>query len=1156
MKQIQCVEMYVRIVNYVTRSSNWVENADKQLPGQNVVWTNVANNSEAWATLQDWLKYLVRLDLWGQAQIILTQLSGYDPKRRGISYEVSHRLCEWISNEAEVKFRDSPSEPQAFWLASIHVTFGRLLISDQNTTNGRGHIRRARFLLSRYSGSIEPVDFSPWTGMDLRLEEIKYDIADAEDRIAKTTALAGLARENGDLTTESIALRDILDVGPRYLKSGELETLFDRLEEVDGHLGPNLSFLIITLATEGRIASEQRRGSLLEWYNRFERRYPTSPIIRYGQPPMYPVETPKHDDYLDIPMLLFYRATGNCLLSAGMMDLKGAQKWKQEMDLFQSNLDGTLLQKLAADIDGVILPKGSWMETSSLINTTLEALTNLLQDSKRRQRLRPKDVTMIFQDNVGMAPNAVSSQISIESLQTALYGAGVSSEQFLARISAVQRCMEYDDQSSRRSSIQSLIICLYVGSISESDSMQSSIVNPCVSKSLVRYIRSCNNDVRSRWFTFRVRMELVVIRNKRGMLLGGTVDRSNLSSCHTDCLELLKECEESEHPIDLLLVASLHLEAAQWEVMLTIESSEYSQILSHLDAANDCFEQLRSELSALNSKDALTLKSQWRVMQLDNSILLEVAIQLFKREVIRANSSGDTASRATVATELWNWVQKSKGRAVNDLLGLNATNSCQMEEALKSTIGGKETLDQWTRDRQNLHEKPTHQGRRDLLALELRMQETPEAKALIELAQGKAVTAEDMNTLLVTLPEVERSKLILVDWFQNNVDNSVPSKLTMMIFRYNEVPQIFPLDSTLIAEVQTWVDTVPGSATPKWSTAWRDAQRLCGLIKPLLGATKPDDTLVLCPSGILHRFPIHALLLPPTDEAHGEEGNQAEMTLLERNTIIYTPSMSIFRRCVHARSNPSTSMSSDADRFRAAIATPLQVGGPSTRAISKFLGREAYEGSHVNAESLINLSKEADLLHFFGHVHNRDEANPLNAHLLLYTGRGRESDRNVSCDGSHDKDAMLSAEDIIDRVKLREGAHVNLIACESGVSYPAPGDDLLGLLSAIFLAGARSACTTLWPVSSNSAGEWTELLVKEWKLARRRENSRGGEAASFIDLAQCARRASLELKREEDEVGQEGCMETWAPYVFHGFWKIHDALGQVVHSPRNWYSRN
>ena len=63
--------------------------------------------------------------------------------------------------------------------------------------------------------------------------------------------------------------------------------------------------------------------------------------------------------------------------------------------------------------------------------------------------------------------------------------------------------------------------------------------------------------------------------------------------------------------------------------------------------------------------------------------------------------------------------------------------------------------------------------------------------------------------------------------------------------------------------------------------------------------------------------------------------------------------------------------------------------------------------------------------------------------------------------------------------RFREGAHVNLIACDSDVSYAAQGDDMLSLLSAVFLAGARSACTTLWKVTSGSAGDWIELMIKE-----------------------------------------------------------------------------
>lgn len=1141
--------MYVRIISYATRSSNWVNVADKQLLGRDGLGTGVADISQEWAKLQAWLKHLVSLNLWGQAQAILTLLCGRDPKKRSIPYDTSCGLFEWLSHEAEVRFADSQSESEGFWHASIHLSFGRFLISNQNTIDGRSHLCRARSILSRYSSATDPVCFYPWSGIDLRLEEIKVDIDSAQDRVDDIRALVGLARENEDITSESDLLDSLLDVKPEYLKSGELEGILDRLEEVNEKLGPNVSDLILTRHKVWRIVGRQQSGGLLEWYDRFERKYPTSPIIRYGQPPIYPVETPKTDDYFDIPMTLFYKAIAKTFIRGSLMDTDGYAKAQQEMDLFQSNLDMTFLQKLAGDVDGVKLSRGKWSEFSAIVDNGIEVLTKMLQDSQRRQRLRRSDITAIFQDDINVVMRADLSQISTETMRDAFFEARVSSAQFLARMSAIQRWLDYDDHSSRQSFTQTMIICLFMGFISTKADPTGNVIQDAynvddhprpdiigVSEALVCYLHSCNDDVRERWLALRVRMELLIIRHSHWKLLGEDADHVDLTRCHHDCLKLLQECKQSHLETELLLIAAFHLEIAQLGLSMTTGNVGESQILSHLDEADDCFEQLRSELSALSSEHALTLKSQWRAIQLDNSILLNVAIQRCKNEVIKADICENATRRDLMATDLWDWVQKSKGRAINDLLGVSATTPRQMEEAVHRLVGGKEMLDQWIQKRQNLQEHPTHQGRKELHALELRMQHVPETKELIALARGKAVTAKDMNALLKTLPEAERSKVVLIDWFEPAIDKPVVEELTMIIFRYDEAPQMFPLDSSLMGRVRTWVNTIPGSVTPEWGMAWGEAQQLRGLIKPLLHATKPDDVLVLCPTGILHRFPLHALLLPPASETGGEEKHKVEMTLLERNALIYIPSMSLFRLCAYARTDPSASTLSGTNSFRAAIATPLPRGGPSIGAFSRFLGCDAYQGRAVDTEKLISLCEEADLFQFYGHVHNRDEVNPLNAHLLLYTGPG-DSEENVTCDGNHDEDAMLSAKDIISRVKFREGAHVNLIACDSGVSYAAHGDDLLGLLSAIFLAGARSACTTLWPVASSSAGEWIELLTAEWKLAR----GRSGGQASFVNLAQCVRSATLELMKQ-DGGNQEDDMETWAPYVYHGFWNIRDKV--------------
>src|SRR6201999_2490079 len=97
-----------------------------------------------------------------------------------------------------------------------------------------------------------------------------------------------------------------------------------------------------------------------------------------------------------------------------------------------------------------------------------------------------------------------------------------------------------------------------------------------------------------------------------------------------------------------------------------------------------------------------------------------------------------------------------------------------------------------------------------------------------------------------------------------------------------------------------------------------------------------------------------------------------------------------------------------------------------------------------------------------------------------------------------------------------------IVACASGVQYAAPGDDMLGIIPALFFAGARSTVSTLWPVNPQIAVNWTKHFIEEW---------RGPLDGSQVDLALYARRASLALL---GELGEENIGD-WAAYVYHGW---------------------
>ena len=100
------------------------------------------------------------------------------------------------------------------------------------------------------------------------------------------------------------------------------------------------------------------------------------------------------------------------------------------------------------------------------------------------------------------------------------------------------------------------------------------------------------------------------------------------------------------------------------------------------------------------------------------------------------------------------------------------------------------------------------------------------------------------------------------------------------------------------------------------------------------------------------------------------------------------------------------------------------------------------------------------------------------------------------------------------------------IACDSGVQEFSPGNDPLGLVPALFCAGASSVVGTLWPIQSSSGRAFSEAFYNS--LASQDGEGAKGEGRQYVNLAlafQEAVRAVKETKRNP---------YSWAAFTLQG----------------------
>ena len=1124
--------------------------------------------STEWSEIRPWLEHLMKLGFWDQARINIKLLS------RIIPATDAHNLFLRLSNEAEDRLAATNLESEAYQLSYIHFSFGEFLSRRKDTTNGRNHIARAKEILQPYVSETSLALCYPRIGIDIELQLIEHMSISGLDRISQLENLAKIAQGHGELEGEQECLEAIFEHSHEHPSARRLQTQLTRKEEIVGRLCPNMQAQLSTRQKIGEIMGGQRIGSLVEWYENHERQHPASLSLRNGQPP----EFPDDDDFIDVPTLLLYRTTAKATAMLALGIVNDIIKAKAAMDFFLSNInmDAVTHYTEHLSVDGWQSEPGYLSEGALPL---CRKLLSRLQDSHRRHTLNPSALAVILQRDASSSRFRVSNladgsqnardqtleatleELTVEDLSRILYPMSPDPRRFLASIRAIQDWLQHDVKFSGRSSSQLLVLDLFLNLNMGWDlpQRQAQLGKDNLNQIMIlgdefcQFFRTCNEDVRKQHPAMRFQLWEREVGTKNIFPLDEGIELTELGRRWNDAWQILEEFKQSPVAQNMPVMTSIYVNIARLDAQLKWQQDRSVIFSDYFNKADECLEKLRMGLSALPGTRALEIKSQTSLFHFQNQILIEEIKDSLFSGIHRLKYLGGKGNVDSLFGELWNWIQKSKARAISDLLGLNAAVLKPIEQRLSSSSKSRIKFERWMGMRKDLSRRrslnhPTLDIEQEIQDLENQEDTSPELKEIFSLTQGRAVGLEDMNQLFDAMPPEQRSKVALIDWFVGEGQDT----FEMIVYRHRTAPKLFKLEAALKVKVQEWVERFPGAQdrhSVDWTAAWTEAQQLRALVQPIEEVTEADDILVLSPTGILHQFPLHALQVCRSRgnwrrRRQKEEGDQIEdneLTLLERNLLVFVPSMSLFRFCCLARMDlPSQ------ETFKAIIAAPLQqTVVQATDDMSEFLGcdeQNYLQGTRVTKNALISHCKDADFFHFYGHVHNHDAANPMNAHLLLAPRSDDPRDDEI-CTGAHEEDTWLKASDIIASVSFRTGAHVDLIACYSGVNYAALGDDMLGLIPALLMGGARSVCSTLWAVDEKAADEWTAKLIGAWDMARKSVKAKQQTRAAakmdqLINLAQCARTASLSLMYGTKHRALR--MRSWAPYVYHGYWEIHD----------------
>ena len=580
-----------------------------------------------------------------------------------------------------------------------------------------------------------------------------------------------------------------------------------------------------------------------------------------------------------------------------------------------------------------------------------------------------------------------------------------------------------------------------------------------------------------------------------------------------ESLELLKECKAYYRETNRLdnLTRCLHWSAqCCWLRHYHFSSIPITDTFPFMIQADEVHHQIRMENYILKgSRSYIARHSLAETQQMGMQLALAIRYSLralLQKVFIKNNDIPAEFSIQRLKQNLAWWIQRSKAQALTDMLGLDvqlpasvlpdpqkqptAFRLFQHEREMLNELAGASIPEQ-------IKTQSKIESVRDAMRRE------PSLLPIVRLREGASVDAEEIMAISSQLgPDI-----VLVDWVY--VLYADAWDLLLVTYRNGEINKFSDL-SVKLAAVEKWTEEQLRFNYPLVQDyADYYLHRLDGLMAPLANVTSPGETLVFCPTKVLHRVPLHALKI----------GGQIA---IERNPIVYCQSFSVLRFC---QMSVNQYLDHPDEPFQATVFSPLPADPGLSKTLTQVadtLGTGVLLCTDSPKQSFLQGALQASLIHFHGHS-QLGKSNPLNQHLD-FTGQAIPEE-------AKSPDDMLTADEIFN-LRFKRPVHVTIMGCSSASSKVTDCDDLFGLSTALHYAGASSIVSALWPVESEDC-----LLFSKVFYSHLMSQMAKADGSRTVNLARAMQAAVLALRASEDTgLGRPKKPYHWAGLVLNGAW--------------------
>ncbi|KAI4202009.1 MAG: hypothetical protein LQ350_002914 [Teloschistes chrysophthalmus] len=348
-----------------------------------------------------------------------------------------------------------------------------------------------------------------------------------------------------------------------------------------------------------------------------------------------------------------------------------------------------------------------------------------------------------------------------------------------------------------------------------------------------------------------------------------------------------------------------------------------------IEIAEKTCNQMRLEAGAANVSGSFLAKAL--VVRSNNlQLMYRIALSQF---LMHQEGDGPDCDCCVLDDEykVFIWVQKSKTRALNDLMGLAASEHASSK------------------------------------------------KPVLKLPGASSITPEQFQEFAQSLGD----DVVMFEWAHCRYDKQDRGDILLLVYRKGEVLLVKRLPVKL-RKVTRWVDRVldNGARPLAGEGDAGEFQELEALVEPVLYCSRPGETLIFCPTLQLHRIPLHGL--SPKDEL-----------LIERNPIHYCQSPSLLRLCEFTNHRGAdldfrASVFNTLKNASGSVGTRPSVHRIDE--VASLLHTKTVQQNQISKSELRQRAAESCILHVHGHV-GFDLEDPLRNHLVLRDPPSKDEDR-------------------------------------------------------------------------------------------------------------------------------------------------------------------